>query len=192
MLRIFFKYNRRLLDDLCRAALRALTRYLEVAGGEPLVPGVVAVIQTFGDRINFRPHLHFLVTEGGLGGAGIFHEIPRIDDLRLAELFGREVLSMLVGKELLSPEWAERLLSWRHSGFNVQSLVRTGTKAEAERVGKYMIRPLFSLERLAFLEPEGKVGYRWGREGRWGAGHSGIKSVRESELKAAAGPLFLI
>jgi len=47
MPRIFFKYNRRLLGDLCRAALRALNRYFEVAVGEPLVPGVIAVIQTF-------------------------------------------------------------------------------------------------------------------------------------------------
>ena len=46
----------------------------------------------------------------------------------------------LVRKELLSPEWAER-------------------------VGKYMLRPILALERLTFLEPEGKVGYRWGRDG---------------------------
>jgi len=45
------------------------------------------------------------------------------------------------------------------------SLVRAKTKPEAERVGKYMIRPLLALERLTFLEPEGKVGYRWGRDG---------------------------
>jgi len=29
------------------------------------MPGVVAVIQTFGDRINFHPHIHVLITEGG-------------------------------------------------------------------------------------------------------------------------------
>jgi len=40
---------------------------------------------------------------------------------------------------------------------NVHSLVRAKTKPEAEQVGKYMIRPLLSLERLTFLEPEGKV-----------------------------------
>jgi hypothetical protein len=31
-----------------------------------------------------------------------------------------------------------------YSDVNVHSLVRTGTKAEAERVGKYMIRPVVS------------------------------------------------
>jgi len=25
------------------------------------------------------------------------------------------------------------------------------------------LRPMLALERLTFLEPEGKVGYRWGR-----------------------------
>jgi len=39
------------------------------------------------------------------------------------------------------------------------------TKPEAERVGKYMLQPVLALERLTFLEPEGKVGYRWGRDG---------------------------
>jgi hypothetical protein len=105
------------------------------------------------------------VTEGGVDEAGVFHKISRIDDSRLTEIFAREVLAMLVRKELLSPEWAERLLSWPHSGFNVHSLVRAKTKIETERVGKYMLRPILALERLTFLEPEGKVGYRWGRDG---------------------------
>ncbi|MCJ7587370.1 MAG: transposase, partial [Candidatus Aminicenantes bacterium] len=44
-------------------------------------------------------------------------------------------------------------------------LVRAKTKREAERVGKYMLRPVLALERLTFLEPEGKVGYRYGKNG---------------------------
>ena len=80
------------------AALRALKLDFEAGTGEPLGIGVIAVIQTFGDRINFHPHLHFPVTAGGLGAAGVFHEIARIDDARLSELFAREVLVMLVAK----------------------------------------------------------------------------------------------
>jgi hypothetical protein len=45
-----------------------------------------------------------LVTEGGVDTAGVFHEIPRIDDSRLAEIFAREVMSFLVGRELLNSE----------------------------------------------------------------------------------------
>jgi len=42
------------------------------------------------------------------------------------------------------------------------SRVRARTKPEAERVGKYMVRPVLALDRLLLLEREGKVGYRWG------------------------------
>jgi hypothetical protein len=164
MLRIFFKYNRRLLGELCRCALRSLTRYFEVITGSKLMPGVIAAIQTFGTKINFHPHLHFLVTEGGVDETGVFHKVPRIDDSRLTDLFAREVLTDLVRRELLSPEWVERILSWRHTGFNVHSRVRAKTKREAERVGKYMIRPLLSLERLSLDEREAQVGYRYGKE----------------------------
>ncbi len=71
------------------------------------------------------------------------------DSSFLAEVFAREDLAELVGKEPLSPERAERFLSWRHTGFNVHSRVRAKTRQEAERVGKYIIRPLLSLERLS-------------------------------------------
>jgi hypothetical protein len=108
-----------LLGDLCRCALRSLSCYFEAVTGSALTPGVIAAIQTFGDRINLYVHLHFLVTEDGVDEAGVFHKILRIDDARLAEIFAREVLAFLVGRELLSPDWAERILSWPHSGFNV-------------------------------------------------------------------------
>jgi hypothetical protein len=62
-----------------------------------------------------------LLTEGGVDRAGIFHRLPCLDDTRLAEIFAREVLALLVSKGLLSPEWAERILSWRHTGFSVHS-----------------------------------------------------------------------
>jgi hypothetical protein len=82
---------------------------------------------------------------------------PDCGEERLAELFAREVLADLVRKELLSPEWGERIHAFRHTGFNVHSLVRAKTSVEAERVGKYMIRPVLSLERLSLDEREGKV-----------------------------------
>lgn len=53
----------------------------------------------------------------------LFNKTPLIDDSRLAELFVHEALAALFRKVLFSPEWAERLLSWRHLGFNVYSRV---------------------------------------------------------------------
>ena len=88
---------------------------------------------------------------------------PKIDEW-LAELFAREVLRFLVDNELLSPEWTERIRTFRHTGFNVPSRVRAKTKTKAERVGKYMIRPLLSLERLSLDEKQEKVCYRYEKQ----------------------------
>jgi hypothetical protein len=118
---VFFKFDRRLMGSLCRAALRVLERYFEAVTDGSITPGVIVVLQTFGNRMNFHPHLHFLVTEGGVDETGVFRKVPRIDDARLAEIFAREVLAFLVGRELLSPEWAEHILSWRHTCFNLHS-----------------------------------------------------------------------
>jgi hypothetical protein len=53
----------------------------------------------------------------------------------------------------------EKIAGRRHSGFSVHSKVKASTKEEAERVGKDMVRPLPSRERLSFSEKEGKVCY---------------------------------
>jgi len=82
-----------------------LTRYFKVLAASKLIPGVIAAIQTFGNRINVHPRLYFLVTEGAVDKAGLFYEISPIDDWRLAEPFGWEVLADLLRKELLRPEW---------------------------------------------------------------------------------------
>ncbi|MCD6516075.1 MAG: transposase [Candidatus Aminicenantes bacterium] len=41
-------------------------KYLKITTEKDINPGIIAVIQSFGNRINFHPHLHFLVTEGGI------------------------------------------------------------------------------------------------------------------------------
>ena len=61
MLRLFFRFKRKLLNSLCLSAVRTLVKFLHTATGFELMPGVVAVIQTFGDRINFHPHVHVLL-----------------------------------------------------------------------------------------------------------------------------------
>ena len=164
MLRIFFKYKRRLLGDLCQAAVQALLKYLQATTGTELRPGVVASIQTFGAKINLHVHLHFLVTEGGEDSEGRFHHLPSFQDNLLSEFFSREVFALLLREELISEAVKEKILGWRHSGFSVHSKVRAKTREEAERVGKYIVRPLLSLDRLSFDEREGEVCYRYGEK----------------------------
>jgi len=165
MLRLFFRYKRALLSPLSLATVHALLKYFHTVTGHELMPGVVAVIQTFGDRINFHPHIHILATEGGTAPDGAFHHVSRFHDERIRKIFTHEVFSLLLREKLIGLPLVEKILTWRHTGFNVHSQVRAQTKREAERVGKYMIRPLLSLKRLFFDETEGKVRYQYSRQG---------------------------
>ncbi len=165
MLRLFLRYKRKLLNLLCLYAVQALLKFFHAATGLELMPGVVAVIQTFGDRINFHPHIHVLMTESGTAPDGTFHRVSRFHDEVIQEIFTHEVFSLLLQKKLTGLPLVGKILCWRHTGFNVHSQVRAQTKSEAERVGKYMIRPLLSLKRLFFDETAGKVRYQYSRHG---------------------------
>jgi hypothetical protein len=120
MLRIFFRYKRRLLGDLCQAAVHALLKYFQAATGTELLPGVVASVQTFGQKLNLHAHLHFLVTEGGEDSEGRFHHLASFQDSLLADFFSREVFALLLREELISEAVKEKILGWRHTGFSVQ------------------------------------------------------------------------
>jgi hypothetical protein len=124
MLRIFFKYKRRLLGSLCQAAVQGLRKYFQAATGEELVPGVVASIQTFGQKVNLHPHPHCLATDGDEDSEGKFHHVAEFEDSLLAEIFKREVFALLLGEELISEALVEKLSGWRHSGFSVHSKVK--------------------------------------------------------------------
>jgi len=164
MLRIYFKYNRSLLSDLCLCGKEALLKYFKAVAGRELTPGIIAVIQSFGSRINLHPHLHFLVSAGGSDRDGCFHSVCRFNDDLLREIFTREVFSLLLRKQLINLTLVQKILRWRHTGFHVHSKVRAISKQEAERVGKYMIRPLLSLKRLSIDTAKGKVCYQYGKD----------------------------
>ena len=85
--------------------------------------------------------------------------------IRMAAFFTHEVFFLLLRKKLIGLPMVEKILRWRHTGFNVHSQVRAQTRSEAERVGKYMIRPLLSLNRFFFDETTGKVLYQSSRQG---------------------------
>jgi hypothetical protein len=58
MLRPYFLRHRELLGGLCQAAWPTVREMMAAAAGQNLRPGMVAVVQTFGSKINFHPHVH--------------------------------------------------------------------------------------------------------------------------------------
>lgn len=83
------------------AALEALfaavsQTILEAAARRGLRPGVLAVLHTWTQRLTFHPHLHCLVTGGGLGPSGFVHRRRYLLPLKVVRpLFKGKLLARL-------------------------------------------------------------------------------------------------
>lgn len=121
--------------------------YIEAAG-RPLLTGLVIAHQTFSDQLRWYPHFHTLVLEGGFDAEGRFVSIPFSGLQAITEAFRRRELALIADKRRLTQEFAETLLSWRHSGFSIDNSVRvTGARAQ-ESLVQYIARPPISLEMI--------------------------------------------
>lgn len=63
------------------------------------VPGVVVSIQTFGDLVNFNPHLHCLVTDGCFMRNGWFYVLPKIDVKKLESFSRHKAIKLWLKKK---------------------------------------------------------------------------------------------
>ncbi len=141
---------------------------------------MVSVVQTFGDRANFHPHVHALVTRGGWTGSGEWIPVPYVDERAAEELFRHKVLGLLRRRGLLSQERIELLLSWRRSGFSVHNRVyaHPGDGRDFEALVRYMMRSPVSLTRLRFTPGAKEVVYT--RKG----GHDAAEPADDERIDA--------
>ncbi len=138
---MIFARRREWLGELCRIAARLLAdAYEEALPGAR--PGLILFVQTFGDWVNFNPHLHVLAADGAFLADGRFAALPRVPGNLLAEGFRRAVLDFLVKNEALSDELRKRMLAWGHSGFSAHNEVRVAPEdAEGRKqLAGYMLR----------------------------------------------------
>jgi hypothetical protein len=159
-LRVFFRFDRRLLGELPGCAWRALRLYLAAAfDRHDLTPGAIGFLQTAGELLGWHPHLHVLLADGGWLPDGSFRHLLYLDSSQLEKLFRAEVLRLLLQRRKLGDEVVENLLSWRHSGFSVHAAVRIEGRSEAGRLGRYGIRCPLVLQRLEWNEATAEVVY---------------------------------
>ena len=159
MLRPYFLRHRELLGDLCRAAWDTVREMLVAGAGEEIRPGMVAVVQTFGERVNFHRHVHALASRGGWRRDGTWVPVAYADPGAAEKVFRHHVLSFLKKRGLIDEERVQLLLSWRHTGFSVHNsvVVEPEDPAAVERLIRYIMRPPLALDRLQYDEAAGVV-----------------------------------
>jgi hypothetical protein len=163
MLRVYFLHNRELLGELSRAAYETVKELMAAAAFEDdcFRPGMVSVVQTFGNAAKFNPHIHALCSRGGWNTSGEWIPLPYIDTQKAEELFRYRVFRLLKDKGLLSEERIQLLRSWRRSGFSVDQSVRipVGEKKGLEDVARYMLRAPVSLSRMRWNRADKELFY---------------------------------
>ena len=98
-LRYYFKKERKMLDCLFKAVENTLFYALEKCGrkSENLTPGFIMVLHTFGRDLKWNPHIHVLLTEGGMSEQGTYKNIHYIHYEQLRKSFQKELFDQLCG-----------------------------------------------------------------------------------------------
>ncbi len=126
------------------------------------VPGVIVAIQTFGDMVNFHPHLHAIVSDGLFTASGWLYGVHEIDLKKLELLFRHKVLTMLRREGKIEDALIKKLLGWRHSGFSIHHQVRIGSQDQPgrEKLAQYILRAPFSQQKMRYHAKSRTVIYR--------------------------------
>jgi hypothetical protein len=156
------------------------------------VPAIVMAIHTFGEYLDFHPHLHALVADGLFDCEGKFHVMragelagervgeitrERTQDQRgttdalcagnhaaLEQLFRARVIAFLVEVGLLPLDRARMLRGWVHSGFQVHQSRRIAPNEcqDMERLAQYIVRNPFSVSKMQVNRSGDSILYRSG------------------------------
>ena len=91
-LRIYFRFDRKLLGRLCRCAWETIVEvYRAVLDRDDVIPGMAGGIQTHGELVHYHPHVHGIVSDGVFTKDEKFIPLPKISGTVL-ENMGTESL----------------------------------------------------------------------------------------------------
>jgi len=167
MLRLCFKYDRKLLGLLSQCFYASIKElFQDAAGDRHSVPGMIASLQSYGDDPSrFHPHLHSLVSDGLVSPGGSFVPVPSPDPVCLIELFRHKLIKALLAREKISPRLVEIMQNWVHPGFSVfqGERIDPDDHEARRRLAGYMVHPPIALERVRYRPETGQVIY-YGRQ----------------------------
>jgi Putative transposase/Transposase zinc-binding domain len=152
-LRHWFYQDSDLLSQLMRTGYACLEDIFQITAGKPLDIGCVMVLQTYGRSGEFNPHLHILVTAGGLTEQGTWKAVTFIPYELMHKKWQYHLLRML--REHIDDPRVQQDIDrgWKNypNGFVAYLQpgdVPPGGKGLAEYLAKYVVSPPISVRRL--------------------------------------------
>jgi len=165
-LRSIFKEERELLKVFMDSAIKAILDVMEWKLHKEVIPGVIAVLHTYGKDMKFNPHIHALITEGGFKNNGEWVDVNVFPYKMLRRAWQYQVLTNLkaaLENTLENSRLIDSLFKRHLEGFYVRAKdTITGEKDLIRYIGRYIRHPAIAESRIEFYDGE-TVGF-WYRD----------------------------
>ena len=150
-LRHFFLKDRSLLNCLFAAVRSVVLRmFHKINKSKNFTPGMICVLHTFGRPLQWNPHIHCLISEGGYSDDGFWRQVKHFNYTYLRNAFCTALLDLL-HKELGDSfkKWKAYIYKYCKNGFYVCAKpALTDPKTVAKYIGRYLGRPVIATSRI--------------------------------------------
>lgn len=153
-----FLLHRKMLKEFMDEAVRIIQEHFKKK--HKVTPGIIAGLHTFGSRLNFNPHVHMLVTMGGMRESGEWKTYDYVPFEMLRKQWQTVVLK-LIRKSLTTEEKKQvqprlqQAYSGNGAGFYVHAPKQKGNvKKQLGYIGRYIKRPAIALKRIQSYDGE--------------------------------------
>lgn len=156
-LRRFFLEDRSLLDCLFQAVRSVVLRmFYNLNKSKNFVPGVLCVLHTFGRPLEWNPHIHCLITEGGFSDDGFWRVVKHFNYTLLRKSFQTALLNELEHRIGPSFKKTKALIYQKDkNGFYVYAKPNLcDTDTVVKYISRYLGRPVIALKRIDSYDGE--------------------------------------
>lgn len=159
-LRDFFLKDRSLLDCLFQAVRSVVFRlFFKMNKSKNFVPGFVCVLHTFGRPLEWNPHIHCLITEGGFSDDGFWRNVRHFHYGFLRKAFQTALLDEM--EKRIGPSFKKikaHIYSKDKNGFYVYAKPNLcDTNTIIKYISRYLGRPVIALNRIDSYDGENVV-----------------------------------
>lgn len=156
-LRHFFLKDRSLLHCLFQAVRSVVLRmFHDLNKSKNFVPGFICVLHTFGRPLEWNPHIHCLISEGGLSDDGLWRTVKHFNYTFLRKSFQTALLNEL--ERRIGPSFKKtKALIYRKdkNGFYVYAKPNLcDTDTVINYISRYLGRPVIALKRIDSYDGE--------------------------------------
>ena len=150
-LRPFFLEDRSLLNCLFHAVNSVIQNmFHKMNKSMNYVPGFIPVLHTFGRDLKWNPHIHCLLSEGGLSDSGFWKNVSHFNYTYLRNAFRTALLNELEAKTGPSFKKTKALCYQNNKhGFYVYAKPnKCNTKTVIKYIGRYLGRPVIATSHI--------------------------------------------